>query len=283
MKKTLIILFTFLNAWNLTGNSAIIVKKSGKGSPIVIIAGLGGTQAWQNTVQKLSVQNTCYLISIKGLSGDKRPAETSFPEVEQEILNFIHEKKLTKPMLIGHSFGGFLGMEIASANPGIFSKIVIVDAYPFGLALYNPAFTADFGLQQSRVLQNQLNSMPDPSYRTFWSHNVEQFTNDTISQKTILQKILGSEKKFVTEAQVYTLSTDLRPGISSIDCPVTVICSSYLLRKTGLTDEQIKERINQQFSNLEECNIFITNEAKHFIMIDSPGWFLEKILNKTAL
>lgn len=283
MKKTLIVLLTFFSAWSLRGNSSINVEKSGQGLPVVIIAGLGGAQVWHSAVQKLSAHHTCYLISINGLSGDKSPVHASFAEIEQDIIKFIRKSKIVKPILIGHSFGGLLSMEIASNNPGMVSKVIIADAYPFGLALYNPAFTADFGIQQSRVLQNQLNSMPAHSYKAFWAQNAEQFTNDTLLQKTILEKILSSDKKFIIDAQVYALTTDLRPKIASIECPVTVLCSSYIFRKAGLTAEQVKERINQQFSSLKECNIFINNEAKHFIMIDSPEWFLERVLNTTTI
>lgn len=276
MKKVIFIFLALVSALSIHANS-IAVQKAGKGSPLIIIAGLGGTEVWQTSIQKLSALHTTYLISIKGLNGEKNISEPDFSAMKREIVSFIEKEKISEGILLGHSLGGFLAMQLAVENPSFFKRLVIVDACPFSLAVYNPAFTGEFGAQQGVTLKKQLIELPESAYSAFWKQNVQIFTPDTAYQRTILQNIINSERKFVAEAQSYVLSNDLRLQLKSIQCPVLVLCSSFAYNTVGVSGDLLKERITNQFSNVAQCDIFISDKARHFIMLDSPEWFMEKV------
>lgn len=277
MKKIFILLLVITSSFIARASENIHVDQYGKGAPLVIIAGLGGTDAWQESIDKLAATNTCYLISVKGLDGTKSASSPDYLQIEKEIFDYLQKGKISKPTLIGHSFGGFMAMQIASHHPSYFKKLIIVDSYPFALGVYNPAFTKEFGIQQAAMLSKQLTSLPENAYQGFWAQNVQQFTTDTMFQNIILKKIVASERKFVTEVQSFALSNDIRSDVKNIKCPVVALCSSYLFKKAGLTDDMIQTRIKDQFSSIADCNIFIS-EARHFIMIDAKAWFLDNLM-----
>lgn len=260
-----------------SGYETIEVKRLGNGSSIVIIPGLGGMYAWTSTIDRLSATNSCYIITIKGLNGQKNPNELDFSKVMDEIKQFINSEKLNKPILIGHSFGGFLSIQLAAKNSDLFKEMILVDSYPFSLAMYNPAFTQELGKQQSIAFNNQVSALPDQSYSAFWRQNVKQLVSDTLNERLIYQNIVQSERKHVTAVQTNMLSNDLRPLLKGITIPTIVLCSKSVYKTLGLDDATIQQRANDQFKDLKDCHIFINENARHFIMLDDKQWFIDNI------
>jgi len=242
-----------------------------------IIAGMGGTDAWKTSVESISATNTCYVISINGLNGSKNPTLPDFENIQKEILSCLQVEKVEKPVIIGHSFGGFIAMQLVVNHPDFFRKLILIDSYPFEISIFNPAISPEMGIQQAAIVKKQFTDLPEPTYTAFWTQNVQQFTADTLFQKLILQKIIESDKNYIAEAQSYVLSHDLRAGLKNIQCSVIALCSSFAYRQAGLNEDVVKERIEEQFSNIKDCNIFIRDDTRHFKMLNSKDWYLEII------
>jgi len=51
--------------------------------------------------------------------------------VRDGLADYIRKNKLEKPVIVGHSLGGFLALALAAKYPNLPGKLVIVDAYPF--------------------------------------------------------------------------------------------------------------------------------------------------------
>jgi len=279
MKK---LIFTLLIAVSSIASQAyniINVTQSGKGTPIVIIPGLGGLEVWKSAIQTLSTNHTCYVVSIKGIAGDKNPIQPNLETILKDIIDFIHQQNISNPVLMGHSFGGFVAEQLAINNPSTFKKLVLIDAFPFSMVIYNPAFTTEIGAKQAEMFKNQMNALTDKDYSDVWAQKTKSMVTDTITQKIIQTTISNSERSYIIEAQRLLLTTDLREKIKEVKCPILVLSSSYIFKKVGLTDEQIKQRTSEQFKDNKDCNILINDNAKHFIMQDSKDWFIEN-LNK---
>ncbi|RPH31330.1 MAG: alpha/beta hydrolase [Bacteroidales bacterium] len=277
MKKVAIAILFVCNYMLASGYETIDVLSLGKGPSIVIIPGLGGTNVWKSTIEVLSEKNRCHIISIKGLNGQKNQNDSDFSKVMDEIKQYINSEKLNKPILMGHSFGGFLSIQLISRNPELFKELILVDSYAFSLAMYNPAFTQEIGKQQSIAFKSQILALPDQNYSTFWLQNVKQLVSDTINEKIIYNNIILSERKNVTEAQAFMLSNDLRPLLKKITIPTVVLCSKSIYKTMGIDDATIKQRVNDQFKDLKDCHIFINEKSRHFIMLDDKEWFIENV------
>lgn len=277
MKRLIIATLLVCNYMLASGYETIDVKSVGNGPSIVIIPGLGGMDTWKGAIDELSTTNKCYIITIKGLNGQKNQNDPDFTKVMDEIKQYINAEKLAKPILMGHSFGGFLSIQLISKNPELFKELIVVDSYPFSLAMFNPAFTQELGKQQSVAFNNQVSSMPDQSYSAFWMQNVKQLVSDTTSERLIYKNIMQSERKHVTAVQTNMLSNDLRPLLKDITVPTIVLCSKSIYKTIGLDDATIQQRVNDQFKDLKNCHIFINDKARHFIMLDDKEWFVDNI------
>lgn len=279
MKKLILTLLIAVSSIASQAYNTINVTTTGKGSPIIIIHGLGGSEVWKNAIQTLSVSHSCYLISIKGIAGDKNPIQPNLENILKDIIDFIHQQNISNPVLMGHSFGGFVAEQLAINNPSTFKKLVLIDAFPFSMVIYNPAFTTEIGAKQAEMFKNQMIALTDKDYSDVWAQKTKSMVTDTIIQKIVHIAISNSERSYIIEAQRLLLTTDLREKIKEVKCPILVLTSSYIFKKIGLTDEQIKQRTNEQFIDNKDCNILINDNAKHFIMQDSKDWFIEN-LNK---
>lgn len=273
MKKLLFLCIILCNQLTSSGFDTIEVLTLGKGNPLVIIPGLGGANVWRRSIDQLATKNRCHIISVKGLDGGKSKSVLDIGSVVDEIAKYIETEGLKNPVLMAHSFGGFIAMQLLSQRPGIFSKLILIDSYPFSLALLNSTITQDVGAQQSVMFKNQISALPEPGYLGYWQQNVKEMVTDTVSQKQFLKDLLQSEKTNLIDAQCAMLSNDLRPILSKIKCPALVLASAAVYRKLGLDINTINQRITDQFANLSNCNIFIHESAKHFIMIDDASWF----------
>jgi pimeloyl-ACP methyl ester carboxylesterase len=258
-------------------NSTIQAVKSGTGKPIVIIAGFGGDYAWRATVSDLSAEYEVHIISVKGVSGHTSSSKIVMERITDDILDYIKARSLENPILIGHSFGGFLAIKLASANKGLFGKLVVVDSYPFMLAMMNPAVTQEIAAQQTAIYRTQISELPQAHYEAFWAGNIDNMVTSTEEQNEICKVVLASDRLAIIDAQCAMLATDLRPALPNLSCPTLALCSAFNYQKIGLNAKAVAFRVDEQFHGISNCTTFIHPSAKHFIMLDDRAWMIEKI------
>jgi len=142
MKKTLFA--TLLISTSLMAQDSFRVQVTGKGQPIILIPGLSSSgETWDTTVARYQDRFECHVLTLAGFAGAPRAASPEggmLAKVRDEIAEYIHSRKLSKPVVIGHSLGGFIAMDLAARYPDLPGKLVIVDTYPFTMGL-NPNVT----------------------------------------------------------------------------------------------------------------------------------------------
>jgi pimeloyl-ACP methyl ester carboxylesterase len=107
---------------------------AGKGPPVVWLHGLWGEPGWDLHHQRLAERYTVYAPALPGYHG------SSFPQwlVDCEdaatlLIDFLEALKLERPILMGHSLGGWIAAEAAIFRPLHLTGLVLVA--PLGIAL----------------------------------------------------------------------------------------------------------------------------------------------------
>jgi pimeloyl-ACP methyl ester carboxylesterase len=141
----------------LTGIAAILVTAAdakpsfkveviGKSKQsMILIPGLTCPgKVWNETVERYKKNYQCHVISLPGFAGQP-PVEREeyLKSMRDELISYIKESKLKKPILIGHSLGGFLSLWISATEPDLVGPSFIVDALPFFPAIQNPGVTVE--------------------------------------------------------------------------------------------------------------------------------------------
>lgn len=259
--------------------SQFSVSVTGQGAPLVLIPGLASPAAvWDGTVDALCKRGPyqCHVLHLAGFAGKPAPAQPSLDTVKEELAAYIRARGLHKPVLIGHSLGGFLALRLAADEPALPGRVVVVDALPALGALQAPGVGAE-----------QLREMAASRRQMMLQQTPEQFQQfSAMSIKTMVTKpedgarIAGwgqqSDRVTVIQAMTDLLGTDLRQDLKRVTAPVLVL-GSWIAYRDYTTREVVEATFREQYKYTSKLTLEMADTARHFIMFDDPDWMLARI------
>ena len=100
----------------------------GSGSPIVLMHGWGCNLTTLASIETVAAENhTVYNVDFPGFGKSEEPSEVWGVEKYTQLIEaFIKLENIENPILLGHSFGGRVGILYSSRNKG--KKLILVDA-----------------------------------------------------------------------------------------------------------------------------------------------------------
>ncbi len=107
--------------------------RAGSGSPVVLLHG-GASDAfdWAETMVALSESYSLYAPDLIGYGlSDGNSNGYYLSDFVESTLAFIHELGLRSQVLVGHSLGGRISLEIALRHPEMVRKLVLIDTAGF--------------------------------------------------------------------------------------------------------------------------------------------------------
>ncbi|GAA3953480.1 alpha/beta hydrolase [Hymenobacter algoricola] len=259
---------------NAAAHPNFTVRVVGQGQPMLLIPGLTCPGAvWDETVAHYQRQYQCHVISLAGFGGAPAAASTQalLLNVRDQLLTYLKIQRLTKPVIIGHSLGGFLGLWLSVTRPEAVGPLVILDSLPFMAAVQNPALTAEQARPMAEGMRRQMSQgkLPPAAQRQM----VAGLITDTarISQATRWGQ--ASDAPTVAQAMYDMMTTDLRPELGRIQEPTLVLGAWAAYQQYGATKESTKAIFAQQYARLPQHRIEMSAAGKHFLMWDDTQWF----------
>ncbi len=106
--------------------------KTGNGPPLILIVGYSGTLYHWNRhfIDELSQNFTVYLVDNRKIGLSESKNDYSMLGMAQDIIDFIDELAIIKPILFGWSMGGIITQSILKLRPEIASGIVLLATVP---------------------------------------------------------------------------------------------------------------------------------------------------------
>ena len=246
-------------------------KIEGEGKPFLILHGfLGMSDNWKTLgleFSKLGYQ--VHMLDLRNHGRSIQSPEFNYQIMEQDVKDYCAEKGLENIVLLGHSMGGKVAMEIACAWPDLIDKLIIAD---IGVKFYPPhhqsiidgLMSIDFSLKPSRsTVDEQLSQyIKDFGTRQFllkslyWKEPGQldyrfniNYLNNNIDE---IGKELSSDKSFEKKALF------LRGGKSN-----------YIL------DEDVLH-IKNHFPNM---TLNTVSNAGHWLHAENPLEFYDYVIN----
>lgn len=109
----------------------LYAREFGQGNPVIILHGMFGfSDNWQTIAKGLSDQ---YLVVTPDLRNHGRSPHVpshSYPEMAEDMHEFMQAHWMFSAALIGHSMGGKVAMQLALSHPDAVDKLVVVDIEP---------------------------------------------------------------------------------------------------------------------------------------------------------
>jgi len=268
------------------GHPSFAVKVSGHGSPMILIPGLSSSgDTWNSTVTHFQDRYTCHVLTLAGFAGQPPIPGPLLTTVREQLVSYIEQNHLRKPVIVGHSLGGTLALDLAAQHPDVVGPVVIVDSLPFMAGAWFQAKTLDDAKPMITGMKGYMDSQTREQYDAFVRSGMTTkfMVNNPADVQTLIQWGLSSDPKTVTNAMVELLSEDLRPELANIKSPTLVLGTWSGLKDSmqqngiQITKESIANTFQEQYAHLRPFNFALADHSRHFIMWDDPEWFFQQL------
>jgi N-formylmaleamate deformylase len=236
---------------------SFVAKVSGDGRPVIFIPGLGCPGSiWDDTVAHLGDSVESHVLTLAGFAGTKPTKPPLAATVRRDLIRYIHAHKLVKPIIVGHSMGGFIAYWLAATAPDLIGGVIVVDA--------GPALAADAADQETaQVLRNAWaqagdDELPD-QVRTAYTSMV----SDPKEIEPYLAAITKSDRQTMGDAIYELVTTDIRDKIAAIRAPLLLV----------LADGGYQQMYRTMIKPIPDHEIVVLAKTKHFVMLDDPNAF----------
>ena len=261
------------------------VSKSGQGSPLIFIPGLDcGGEVWKDAAAHFSNGHTCYVLTLPGFAGQPPIAgKDILGTVVNQLADYIRENHLSKPVIIGHSLGGWVALDFGIQYPDLAGGLVIVSSAPFLPALaMSPSISVDSAAKIGMQIKNGMSGQNPAQVAAGQKMYLPTMIRDSARIEEVAAMAARSDQPTQGEVMYELFSRDLRPSMGQIRCPVLALQDWSAYKAYGSTAASVKANLEDQYKDLSRTGgatltIAINDSSKHFIMYDEPQWFYRQV------
>jgi pimeloyl-ACP methyl ester carboxylesterase len=249
------------------------VEVHGQGRPVILIPGLASAgEAWQEAVRR-HPDWQCHVVTLGGFAGTP-PFQGPFLETARDaLISYLKHERLDHPIVIGHSLGGVLALQMAIAEPDALGSLVVMDALPFLGGAAGPEATPESAAKAMAPVRDMIRGQTQEQYETFQKQS--PFLKSMVTGAEDLERIrawgLTSDHVAVAEAMYEVNTTDLRAGLGKIREPLLVI-GTWAGMKGFTTRARVDSTFRAQYANATRWHFVLADSARHFVMLDAPDW-----------
>jgi pimeloyl-ACP methyl ester carboxylesterase len=255
------------------------VKVVGKGRPMILIPGLMSAGAvWDSTVEHYKDRYECHVLTLAGFAGQPPVPGPFLESVRRGLADYIRARKLDKPVVVGHSLGGYLVFALGASDPDLVGPLVAVDGLPCMPAVYNEKIDAEGIKKQGEQARGQMEKMPREQFLAQTKGIFKTWIRDAKQREAAEKWADESDQATVARAVGELLGTDLRPQLDRIKAPVLLL-GAWTKGKAayGLKREDVQKRYEDQVARVPRHKVAVAEDADHFIMYDAPDWMFAQI------
>ncbi len=262
------------------GNRIISTEVRGSGQPAILIHGMAcSAQVWDDVASYYSNRYELHLVTIAGF-GNNNTIESQhiLRAVRDELIDYVVSRSLNKPILIGHSMGGFLSLWAAVTRPELFGKIVSVDGVPYFPTLVMPGITPETAAPLLEMMQQNMTGQDYETARATQEMMIASMIGNEAKRPMVVDMAMKSNGAVIAKAMGEMYTTDIRSLMAYLESPVLVLGSWYGYRDFGTTMESAKAGFKAQFENNSDLvKVKMAETALHFIFYDEPEWFFKAV------
>jgi pimeloyl-ACP methyl ester carboxylesterase len=253
-----------MNQQIIIANQLVSYFKQGvenRGETLLFLHGwLSSKEVWNGVANKLTSQSAnklVYALDFPGFGQSPAPkGDWGVEDYANLVAEFICKLDLKNVVVIGHSFGGRVGIKLASSRIDLVKKLILVDAAGFASS---SAKKSTFGFAAKIV---------KPIFKPKFMQGL---------RKKIYKQIGAEDYVATPELQkifVKTVNEDLTENMKRILQPTLIIF--------GENDKDTPTSFGKKMHSLiPNSKFIILPAAGHFSFLDKPGEFV-KVLNDFA-
>ena len=230
----------------------------GEGKPLLLLHGWGGcvnsmAPIWQFFKRNFKV----YVIDFPGQNNESGVPEQAWgiPEYADVVKSFMEEQSIEQPDVIAHSFGGRVAIYLASQEPSLFRRIVLVDAA---------------GIKPKKTIKQRIKQVVFRCGKLWLKciSSKEQYEEriTKLRKKYASPDYLAIQTEVMRQTFKNVISLDLTNHLAKIQNPTLIVWGEND-QDTPLYMAKIMEK------KIPDAGLVVLKEAGHFSYLDKTGNF----------
>jgi pimeloyl-ACP methyl ester carboxylesterase len=253
------------------------VEVVGQGQPVLMIPGLNSAAStWTETCAALQPGVQCHIVQLPGFAGAPAVATDNFQlGMRDRLLAYLDDRQLAQPVVMGHSLGGVLALQMAAEKPGRMARLVIVDSLPFLAGLRGMSPEAARGMAAG-MRQQMLGATQEQ-----WEAGTRQGAGGMSRSPAHIERVitwgLASDRATTAQAMSELWGEDLRPLLPRITAPTLVLGAWAAYEPMGATLESTRGIFEAQYAGLKGAKVAMSQRGFHFLMWDDADWLVSEV------
>ncbi len=262
----------------------LFYRKTGNGSPLIIVHGLyGSSDNWVNIGKQLAENYTVYMIDQRNHGRSPFANSNTYNDLRNDLEEFFEQHKIEKATLLGHSMGGKVAMWFAADFPEKVEKLVIADISPKNYLQLNDD-------SQFYLHQNILLAMQEIDFSIIKSRNdVDDFMAEKIDNKQIrgfllknvvMDKVTKRYKWRLNAEVLYDYLEEIVSGVNRNWLDDRIPITSYpVIFIRGMKSKYILPEDEKLIKDIyPDSRIIDIPDAGHWLHAEQPEKFMNAVL-----
>ena len=219
--------------------------------------------------------------TLAGFAGQPAVAGSSSQAWLDSIDRYIAGLESRRAIIIGHGFGGILGLRLALDHPEHIDRLIILNALPAPSVQLMPKSDPQSVRSLAEEKRQTVLTQSVTSFRLSQERTLAGATQQAEHVPALVEWALASDRRTLADAQFEWFTTDLRVDIARIRVP-TLILVPWDVSHTEDTATTL-DLYRKQYASLPEAQVKLIKGSRHYLTFDQPivtNWAIEEFLGK---
>ncbi len=240
---------------------------------LIFIPGLTcGPWEWSGEITRFAPNYTIYALTLPGFDGHPAIKPPRLQSVSADFWTLLQTEAIVKPVVIGHSLGGSLGIMLAEQHSDRLGGVISVDGLPIFPGM--DRMTAVQRTQAGAQMAASMASISTPAQfaameKTYVLPNLMTSSDDiAVVAPLAARSDPASTATWISE----DLALDLRPQLTAVSTPLLVIAPFDAAFEGKILPNAAAKRSYYEMllANDPAANVQMIEPSRHFIMYDQP-------------
>jgi len=243
-------------------------REIGSGPPMIILHGVfGSSDNWFSIGKSFAENWKVYLIDQRNHGQSFHSDEFNYPVMANDINLFIQNESVGRPVVIGHSMGGKVAMQLAVNQPNLIKSLVVVDIAP-----------KKYPVHHKQLLDGLFSiDLKNVSSRQDLELHISRFENNS-AVRQLLMKNVGRDQNnnFKWKLNLNSINNNLEKLSDALDYTNPYYAKTLFImgENSDYINNEDEEMIRQAFPNAKISSI---QDAGHWVQADQPEQFIKVV------